>query len=818
MSRKLYLIPLLLLVGSLLLVIPFNVNIATAARLNPKLAAVNNPTSPTNIVLANTNVSIKAGSATVAAVDLNTSYAGYYFAIVFAINSTKLVEFDGATFMLYISKDGFASISPDDKAFGPTFGVNDLYANTLKNVGGYYIGNISIGGTYYSIVIGPIPSDITADYKYIKIFDGLNTQTAVSKETLIILPTLTMSPTSGPACSQVTITGTALRSKAPVTVLVNGQEVASNTTTSDGKLVVTFPMIDTKAAWTGTGAIPYDTLTVEVYYADTNEFIASFTFKEYYRSFVELRSIEYGEVALPFTNIYTGAGNNTLSLNAYNGDTIILAGAWWSLCGQVNISVDNILLTTVTPSAPNGFFNVTIKLPRLAPGGHTVYVVQGDVVYTFTINIILRPAIWIDPTEGPVTTVVNVWGSDFPPNAEGYIIWYGCRGETIVAEFRTDSNGSFATNFTVPADYGGEHTVTACVGTWCASETFTVLPTILVTPEVFPADGREFYVVISGMPAGGVYNPYVVTVDNQFMYWATCDECGTLNLTLIAAGLRPGLHVVAFYSESTFFPASNARPELYKVFAVTCDNDPVCTQLATVIGKLTNIENGLATIQTQLGVIKTALDNLAPVITRIDGNVATLLTRIGYIEANITELKALIESSKTAILTSVQDGVATIQTELGEIKANISALAPVITRIDGNVATIQTTLGTVTADISTIKSGVSDLGNRIISQINSLTTKVNSVADTVSSVNTTTSNIAKDTGDLKTMLSDTRNQVGTLSTKLDDVKSVIDSVKSDLSGVASLSIFIWLAIIFSLISAALAAYVAVTVRKLLYKG
>jgi len=188
-NKRMYSIALLaIIVVSLIPLALLTIPVVETARGNPPLAGINIILAPgvtegTDIIIATYNVSIKAGEVNVSKID-GIDVISYYFAIVFAINDTWIVSFDGAWFDLYMSKDGYSALSPDDIKYAGPFYVVDLVTYGLKKVtfvnpylkGGkadFYIGKITVGNTNYSVVIGPIPFDITAEYKYIKVFDGL---------------------------------------------------------------------------------------------------------------------------------------------------------------------------------------------------------------------------------------------------------------------------------------------------------------------------------------------------------------------------------------------------------------------------------------------------------------------------------------------------------------------------------------------------------------------------------------------------------------------------------------------------------------------
>ena len=838
---------LVLLVVSLAsLVLPlvsYIVPVVHAARGNPKLAAVQcdftvTPPSCTNIKLADYNVSIKAGSITVEKVDNDTTYAGWYFAIVFAINSTPLVTFDGAWFDLYISKDGYSALSPDDVKYAGPFTVLDLFGPSLKNVtinnpvlrGGkavFYIGTITIGTTSYSLVIGPVPFDITADYKYIKVFDGTASQVAVTREVLEILGSIELTPTEGSGGSTVTLRGTALKPNALVNITCTypdgTSEIIGQTYTDDkGRFSYTWRIKDLKLGWAWVGTIPSDTITITVLYNATGEVVGSVSYTEYRRAFVELRSIKANDVELPFTSLYAGAGNNTLIVNAYVYDTIVLAGAWWNPADTVKIYVGGKLIATATPNETHGFFNVSFTVPELPIGVNTATVVQEGVKvwYIFYINVL--PTLLLVPDKGPVGTLVTAYAYGFPVNSTIRIWWYGCKGRTNIVNGTTGPDGRFnvTVTFKVPVDYGGDHTVEATdvTGVTIATATFTVTPSAEVKPSQIVNDGTLFTVTVYGLVPGTLYH---VLVDNQEAYeWASCDGCGVLNVTLVAAGFRPGLHVVSIYKADL---EGNVTPDAIALFTVLCTGDTECEYLRTILGTVAAIQGDTLVIKTLLGEVSAKISKLEPVITSINGTVVTILTRIGIIEANLSDIKNLLEStnaviteirngiatiatdvgtikadvaalkslveSMNATLVDVKSGIAVIRTDVGDIKARLAALEPVITSINGTVATISTTLGTISTDVSTIKKLVESV-NAVITEIKdgvatiktdvgTIKAKLVALEPVITSINGTVVTILTRIGIIEANLSDIKNLLESTNAVITEIRNGIATIATD---------------------------------------
>jgi len=264
MENKLSLVVMALLLFSVLFAYGVSITPVYASTGHPKVGAVqllpgdvltNGLYNVSDVLEASSNASLKAGSDMVEALD-GSSVSGY-FALIFAINDTHLVSFSGSMFDLYISKDGYSTISSDDIKYAEGFAVADLWSAGLKNVnktgdlfkggvGVFWIGTVNdtVDDTRYAVLIGPIPYKISGDFKYIKVFDGSTTSVAVSEQYLVILPSVSLSPTSGPGGMKVTLEGYALEANAVINITENGELAAQVTTNDIGHFVYTWNILD----------------------------------------------------------------------------------------------------------------------------------------------------------------------------------------------------------------------------------------------------------------------------------------------------------------------------------------------------------------------------------------------------------------------------------------------------------------------------------------------------------------------------------------------------------------------------------------------
>uniref|UniRef100_A0A7J3UZ30 Uncharacterized protein n=1 Tax=Candidatus Methanosuratincola petrocarbonis (ex Vanwonterghem et al. 2016) TaxID=1867261 RepID=A0A7J3UZ30_9CREN len=699
---------------------------------HPVLAAVD--LVDDKIVFANSNVSIIAGNTSVTKVDNGNQYEGRNFAIIFAVNDSNLVTFSGAQFDLYISKDGYSSISSDDKLYASGFSVSDLSlapkevnkTNALLKggLGTFTIGTFELtndvtgNNDTVKALVGPIPFDITADYKYIKIFDGSSTLVAVSAQIVEILPSFSLTPSKGAPCTTVTLTGVALPSGVVYNLTYDETEygavnltalIAQVTSDENGKVTYSWQIPDLK---NNNQSPPYYiNISINIIENSSGNPVGSVTFTEYQSYFTSI-TVDGNEQDTDFAN-------NSLSVNVYTFSEVQLNGSYFCVsCGEVTITVDGTTLATA-PLNSAGNFTATFEIPESLSGGDHIVKVY-DCSKTLTFNITVLPTLVVDPKAGPVNTTVTVKAYGFDPSKIYYIYWEGtCMGETDrmiwIANATVGEDGKFnvTVTFNVPHAVGGSHEVEAwtdvdwaavaedygynytCLyddalwdyGTEYAETPFYVTPTLYFTPDEFAADeGGIFYLKGTGLNPDVLYvlnidNQAFVTPSNQLgnpVHTITCDECGDLTVELVKAGFRPGLHSGALYGDNGQSDGycGNYTIAAYATFTVTTEGDLVVGDLmnymnssfSSLNAKLVAIEGDIATVQTTLGTMQTSINNLDAKVVALQGNMATVQTILGQINGTVI---------------AINGNVATIKTDVGTIKADVSAVKADTTTMKG---------------------------------------------------------------------------------------------------------------------------------------
>jgi len=306
----------------------------------PKLGVSDAPKSIVSFQIATYNVSLQLDNINATKIDGKTlTLSPPHFTIFFGDynvtsknTTTWYVTFLGAQFSLYISKDGYSQISPDDKLYAGPFNVADLRTgnksvtvNTPLGPRTFYIGNITISSKpnykAYYVLVGPISASVPKDYKFIKVFDGSTTSVAVSTQTIDILASLFISPKSGGAGTPVTLTGVAF----PANTVVELNYTAVNTpikerigyvtTDANGTFTLSFPIKDAKVGLTtNPSTLSPTTITIGANSTSPGEFDVFTTFTEYPRAFVMFRSWDPTGTQIVDSATPPYYGNNTVTL------------------------------------------------------------------------------------------------------------------------------------------------------------------------------------------------------------------------------------------------------------------------------------------------------------------------------------------------------------------------------------------------------------------------------------------------------------------------------------------------------------------------
>jgi hypothetical protein len=268
--------------------------------------------------------------------------------------------------------------------------------------------------------------------------------------TFTVTPAITLSPTSGNVGTTVTVSGTGFTASSAITGKFAGSTVTlSGTTTTDSS-----------------GSFSAATFTVPASAAGG-----------------QVVTITDGS-SKSATATFTVTSSITLSpTSGPVGTSVTVTGSGFAASATMTINYDGVAQgttpTMVTTSA-TGAFSATFSVPASAKGSHTVQATDGTNSGSATFAV--TSAISLNPTNGNVGTTITVSGTGFAASSTITVKYDGTVQTTSPATVATDAYGSFSASFAVPASVYGSHTVQATDGTNSATATFTVNPSIVLSP------------------------------------------------------------------------------------------------------------------------------------------------------------------------------------------------------------------------------------------------------------------------------------------------------------------------------------------------
>jgi len=304
----------------------------------------------------------------------------------------------------------------------------------------------------------------------------------------------------------------------------------------------------------------------------------------------------------------------------------------------------------------------------------------------------LPPSITIGPTSGLVGTKVAISGSGFALNSSITVKF----DDTPMATTTTNAYGSFEAVFNVPIAEAGIHIVKALDGhEGYAEATYTVTV----------ADDKDADVLSVEMDVGSVHfraetvDFYVLTTLNSVSVnvteiSATIHKPDRTTEILTAQHVAIGIYLVAYNipanaSAGTY--TMSVQAEVGGVNGTSLRSFLVSLTLTDWSAILLAVKDDMATVQTDVGIIKVNLASTDAKIVAVQGDVVVIKTDIGEIKADVNYIKLIVENNNATVV-SVEGDVATVETCVGEIQGTI-------TSIQGSVVVVDTDIGKVKANL-----------------------------------------------------------------------------------------------------------------------
>lgn len=255
---------------------------------------------------------------------------------------------------------------------------------------------------------------------------------------MVTQPIIELSPSSGPLGTTVSITGSGFAPSVTVTVSYGGAKVATGTSTSSGAFQATF-------------SVPASAQSQSVTAVDSDGNTAS----------------EYFAVTVPSVSASPTSGAV--------GTQVTLTGSGFAPSSSVTVTFDTTKLSTSCTSSGSGDLSCTFTVPTSGTGSQTVTVTDSYGNAATALFLVTAPALSLNPTSGPVGTLVTATSNGFPASTSVSISFSGAVLSTSPSTCVTSSSGALNCIFAVPSSPAGQKIVIATDSFGgAANATFTI--------------------------------------------------------------------------------------------------------------------------------------------------------------------------------------------------------------------------------------------------------------------------------------------------------------------------------------------------------
>jgi len=392
---------------------------------------------------------------------------------------------------------------------------------------------VEYGGYTIDIESGDDRTDSDGDFvSYIIIPEstaGIHTITVTGEDSeseataeFTVEPEITLSPTSGPPGTEVTVTGTGFGDRSDIEYVEFdnddvGIESGDARTDRYGSFELTFLV----------PAEDLDTYDLEVEDEDGNSDKAEFT-------------------------VFAAAAASLNLTTGYVGTEVTVSGTGFKASNTVTITLDNKEVATATTTS-DGSFSASFNVPPCPGGTHEVRISDGT--RATTANFVLNSSAALSEIEGCVGNEVTVSGTGFKASSPISITF----DNKQVANTMSDDAGSFNASFTVPVHVTGTYRVRISDGTNTASANYKIGTSTSISQATGHV-GSSISVNGIGFVAGRAVN---VIYDETKIATTTVSTDGTFSATFKVPASVTGEHAIVVTDGTTT-----------QQFSFTMESDP----------------------------------------------------------------------------------------------------------------------------------------------------------------------------------------------------------------------------------------------------
>lgn len=116
------------------------------------------------------------------------------------------------------------------------------------------------------------------------------------------------------------------------------------------------------------------------------------------------------------------------------------------------------------------------------------------------------------------------------------------------------------------------------------------------------------------------------------------------------------------------------------IVTISTDIGSIKTDVTNIDAEVVAIKGNVVTIQTTIGVVKASADSLNAAIVSLQEDVVTIHTDVGNLQVKLSEINGIVE---------IENNIATITTDLGIVKGEVTSLTGTVADIETDIGTIR---------------------------------------------------------------------------------------------------------------------------------
>ena len=665
----------------------------------------------------------------------------------FVINFSQITIQAGEVTM-YLSTNGYAQISSSDV---------QLYSLSTSLINSTSLHNVTVTASNgmpltltvgKKAIIGAIPLvAVPQNQYYVKAYFGTAAPVATSIAVVNVLPTISVSPASGPAGQTVTVKGYAFSAAGKVNITytysVRGKTYKNSqniTASSTGTFTYTFTApelkLETPSYTSPTPPLPSGTITITAL-DYMSGYSSSGTYTEYGRAFYQI--MEYSPVSaswvtfVPTSSSELATNGSVKQVSFYETEPMIISGIYFAPNSKVTLTFGTITLGTFQTNG-SGFFNATVSVPVVGQGTYNVSASDPLAYIYFSGKPVTE--IVVSTTKLSTGSTVLVNGYAFDANTYANVTWIGlCINSTgaygeqaLAVNVPVAGNGVFSTSVTVPSPtFGGIHYIYANDTKGAHSyANVTVLPTIGLSPSTASL-GQMVKVSLSGlfvgdelgkMPGftsdyfGGKALTYQLAYDNIPSYVTGINgSCYGAGSTTIAAVGYPMLHAVQLVANGNLYGTSWLNVTgTTNVVSQSAATITAINSLNSTVSKLSStVSSDYVSLSSMLSSINASVNGVSSAVTSLSGTLTMDYSSIMSALSSISTLVSGVSSSVSSLSSSLSSLPSTISSDYNSLSSQISGLSSSLSGVSSSTSSVSSAVSSMQSTVSSLQSTVSSL-------------------------------------------------------------------------------------------------------------